>query len=429
MKIVKQNLGKVSITVEKAYWNSNKTYDRLTIVEVLGVGCYLSRKPVPANIDYTNREYWIKFSTFGEGGGSVTDIVTEFGDSIEVAIAQRTLTQRFNQTDNSITNAINTSKQYTDEKIQEVSNEINTVGNDFSSYKVTNDGNILELQQFMDTSQPELTFLDESIRSHRLRLSAIDNAISNLQSTDNSLSTLISELKSNILDVESDVANAYNTNISGRKILYIGGRITRQADDVLLLNSIKSRLNKVEDENFFTLLYPFLNTSALVDLIDGESQPRGAFPGFNRIGAVIIQSDTTAVDAIGTSEDIPTTPNPSSHYAATLYGEYAYFIDKLHQINPSITVIMVAPPTNDYDDTVEGHKAYAIKDIANRCGALYVNPFIFRYKNAWTSTATINNVSKVILGTTDLYALQIIAYWGRHIANKLLLHTLITGAY
>ena len=429
MDIVKQNLGKVSITVEKDYWNVNKTYDRLTIVEVSGVGCYLSRKPVPANIDYTNREYWIKFSTFGEGGGSATDIVTEFGDSITLAIAQRTLTQRFAEIVNSIVSAINTSEQYTDGKIQTVSNEISTLGDDLSSYKVTNDGNIAELQQFMDTSQPELNFLDESIRSHKLRLATIDNAIRNLQSTDTNLSSLISELKSNILDIESDVANAYDTNISGRKILYIGGRITRQADDALLMNSMKRRLNKVEDENFFTLIYPFLNSSALVDLADGDAQPGGSFPGFNRIGTVIIQSDTTAVDAIGTAEDIPTTPNTSSHYAATLYGEYAYFIDKLHQINPSITVIMVAPPTNDYDDTVEGHKAYAIKDIANRCGALYVNPFISRYKNAWTSTTTINNVTKVILGTIDLYSWEIIGYWGRYIANKLLLHTLITSAY
>ena len=87
MKLAKQDLGKVAITVEKNYWNAIRAYDRLVIVEVMGVGCYISRKPVPAGIQYDNREYWIKLVNSSGGGGGSVNVVTEFGDSVELAIA------------------------------------------------------------------------------------------------------------------------------------------------------------------------------------------------------------------------------------------------------------------------------------------------------------------------------------------------------
>lgn len=67
MKEQINNLGKVSITVEKDYWSIDKAYDRLTVVEKEGdFGTYLSRKPVPAGTQLTNREYWIPFSSLKE---------------------------------------------------------------------------------------------------------------------------------------------------------------------------------------------------------------------------------------------------------------------------------------------------------------------------------------------------------------------------
>ena len=67
MNIIKQNLGKVAITVEKDYWNINRYYDRLVIVEVkTKFATYISRKPVPAGIYINNREYWIPFSSLKE---------------------------------------------------------------------------------------------------------------------------------------------------------------------------------------------------------------------------------------------------------------------------------------------------------------------------------------------------------------------------
>lgn len=61
------NLGKVSITVDKDYWDINNEYDRLTIVEVEHKYCtYLSRKDVPSGIDVSDRNYWIPFSSLTE---------------------------------------------------------------------------------------------------------------------------------------------------------------------------------------------------------------------------------------------------------------------------------------------------------------------------------------------------------------------------
>lgn len=71
------NLGKVSITVEEDYWSINKDYDKLTIVEKEDIfGTFISRKPVPAGTEITNRKYWIPFSSLKE------DIVLRFGEVI-----------------------------------------------------------------------------------------------------------------------------------------------------------------------------------------------------------------------------------------------------------------------------------------------------------------------------------------------------------
>lgn len=92
-----KQLGKVSITVEKDYWTSSKSYDKLVIVEREGTGTtYISRKPVPAGTSIFNRNYWIKFSKWSD---IPYEISQEFGNSTEVTISQKTLTTKFNQLD------------------------------------------------------------------------------------------------------------------------------------------------------------------------------------------------------------------------------------------------------------------------------------------------------------------------------------------
>lgn len=67
MELQTDNLGKVSVTIEKDYWDINKDYDKLTIVQVkYKFKTYISRKPVPAGAVLTDREYWIPFSSLKE---------------------------------------------------------------------------------------------------------------------------------------------------------------------------------------------------------------------------------------------------------------------------------------------------------------------------------------------------------------------------
>lgn len=67
MELQTDNLGKVSVTIEKDYWDINKDYDKLTIVQVQNkYKTYISRKPVPAGAVLTDREYWIPFSSLKE---------------------------------------------------------------------------------------------------------------------------------------------------------------------------------------------------------------------------------------------------------------------------------------------------------------------------------------------------------------------------
>ena len=54
-----KKLGKVSITVEKDYYNFGKEYNKLVIVENQETNTtYISRKPVPVGVDIKDREYW-----------------------------------------------------------------------------------------------------------------------------------------------------------------------------------------------------------------------------------------------------------------------------------------------------------------------------------------------------------------------------------
>lgn len=67
MELQTDNLGKVSVTIEKDYWDINKDYDKLTIVQVKDkFKTYISRKPVPAGAVLTDRKYWIPFSSLKE---------------------------------------------------------------------------------------------------------------------------------------------------------------------------------------------------------------------------------------------------------------------------------------------------------------------------------------------------------------------------
>lgn len=73
MQLQTDNLGKVAITIEEGFWDVNKDYEKLTVVQVRdSYATYVSRKPVPAGTELTNRNYWIPFSSLKE------DIVVDY---------------------------------------------------------------------------------------------------------------------------------------------------------------------------------------------------------------------------------------------------------------------------------------------------------------------------------------------------------------
>lgn len=67
MKEIIKDYGKIGITVENELYNSEKDYEKLTIVETESGSLYLSKKDVPASlhIDITDKNYWFNISNSG----------------------------------------------------------------------------------------------------------------------------------------------------------------------------------------------------------------------------------------------------------------------------------------------------------------------------------------------------------------------------
>lgn len=77
MKLVKQYLGKVSITCNGKH-DINKAYNRLCLVYIDlndTIKCYLSKKPVPKNVSLSNKDYWQPFAVnVSNGGGAIEEV-------------------------------------------------------------------------------------------------------------------------------------------------------------------------------------------------------------------------------------------------------------------------------------------------------------------------------------------------------------------
>jgi hypothetical protein len=93
MQIAIENLGKVAPTVEKNYWDSNKSYDRLVFVRPSSTSykTYISRKPVPAGTPLSNKEYWFLFSTLQESyenwTNSLQELLNQYYSTMQNAIS------------------------------------------------------------------------------------------------------------------------------------------------------------------------------------------------------------------------------------------------------------------------------------------------------------------------------------------------------
>lgn len=159
MKQQIDNLGKVAVTVEEDYWNIKKDYDKLTIVERAGTGTtFISRKPVPAGTSILNRNYWIKFSKWSDIPYKITQ---KFGDSDELAISQKTLTNKFSEVETEIQEGDET----LDQRLRVV--EVHE--------RITVDGGELEVATAEDLENPQTPRQEAAVPTVRAILDASDD--------------------------------------------------------------------------------------------------------------------------------------------------------------------------------------------------------------------------------------------------------------
>lgn len=135
MNLKKEQLGKVSITVERDYHTNLKNYDKLTIVEEKDTFItYLSRKPVPQGIELTNREYWIIL------GGLKQSIVIDYNSFKQLI---------FDKID-AIENEISEFYEKADSTLTELKEKVDFIPTNRGEYKEGNkyyEGNIVQYEE------------------------------------------------------------------------------------------------------------------------------------------------------------------------------------------------------------------------------------------------------------------------------------------
>lgn len=152
MKTIIDELGKVSVTVEKEPWNDTKDYDKLTIV-YHNFGTHISRKPVPAGKQLSDKEYWIPFSSLQE------EVKIQFANLIN--------------TDEKHTNDINKLKIAVDNLTTAVDNlnididitTLNTIKNQLAEHLAEYDSLNKDYQQYKEYATAEHAHINEKLEN------------------------------------------------------------------------------------------------------------------------------------------------------------------------------------------------------------------------------------------------------------------------
>lgn len=152
MKTIIDELGKVSVTVEKEPWNDTKDYDKLTIV-YHNFGTHISRKPVPVGKQLSDKEYWIPFSSLQE------EVKIQFANLIN--------------TDEKHTNDINKLKIAVDNLTTAVDNlnididitTLNTIKNQLSEHLLEYDSLNKDYQQYKEYATAEHAHINEKLEN------------------------------------------------------------------------------------------------------------------------------------------------------------------------------------------------------------------------------------------------------------------------
>lgn len=161
MQLQIDKLGKVSITVEKGYWDIDKDYDKLTVVEKEGTfGTFISRKPVPAGTVLTDRTYWIPFSSLKE------DIILDynaFRDKYGTELA--TIKDRLNLIEEQLI-ILNKLNENTDKALSDANSAINIANNAITEANNTLEKakDIIEINENLQTDIQDLQTEDRDIK-------------------------------------------------------------------------------------------------------------------------------------------------------------------------------------------------------------------------------------------------------------------------
>lgn len=391
MNLVKENLGKVSITVEKDYWSASKSYDRLVIVEVLNVGCYISRRAVPRGKQYDDREYWIRLSKYNisptpQPGGF--PIVTDFGDSVEVAVAQKTITDKLDEVDTNLT-----------------------------LLRETDDGLSDSIQDTRTTLSREINYVKDDILSkYNDYLRYCDEANGQINDLDVRLGTQqrnINEINTNVVNVNEKLNKIYRKLNDNEFIQYSGGRITDVENDRTYINKLKELLH---DDTLSYNVYSAIEFDALLPNIEYHIER-----DISRIRAWVIQYDTKW-KTIGTTADIPA--RGTEDYT-TLYSGLVSIIDKINDANPNCRIFLVAPPNAPIDSDPDvndniAEKITALEEICSLTNAIFVNPneagYHPRYSEVFVESEVYTSTHTYIPVINTNY----IDKWSAYLINKIL---------
>ena len=239
MQLQIDNLGKVSVTIEQGYWNKDKDYDKLTIVEKEGIfGTFISRKPVPAGTVLTNREYWIPFSSLKE---NIILDYNSFKDTYDNTIKEHTASLK-----NIIIrlNELEENKELIEELINIANNAINESNSSLKEIKeiktnIESIVNSIPNDVVIDVKVVNNNNSDLLITHHNLKTKTVDTVfqeIPRLTALHDKIENSINTINTNISNINDNIS-VINSNVNANK-----NKITRLINNINELNELTGNL-------------------------------------------------------------------------------------------------------------------------------------------------------------------------------------------
>lgn len=226
MLLQTDNLGKVAITVEKDYWDINKDYDKLTVVEKEGIfGTFISRKPVPAGTELTDRNYWIPFSSVKEEIViDYNNFKNEYGttlndhtESLENIVSRLNILEENKDLINELIEASNTVIEDANTAIENANTALN---------------NVERYENRLSIVERDSKISENNITNNRSKISTLESRTQGLQ-------TIVNNHSNKINDIEQ--GNRHITNVPYLVDNLIPSQyLPSYVDDVLEFDNIES---------------------------------------------------------------------------------------------------------------------------------------------------------------------------------------------